>query len=261
MKAMRKIVIKVGTSTLTHGTQKLSRRHMLGLAQQIAHLQGRGLELLLVSSGAVATGRDLLNSYQSQPSKQTCASIGQVKLMQIWSELFSLFDLQVGQVLLTKEDFSNQKRDITRNTLDCLLQHNIIPIINENDTVATKELCVGNNDNLAALVAKLIAADTVILLTDQEGLYTADPRLNPDAKLIPVVHHIDEQICALAGGSSTALGTGGMATKIAAAQIASESGTRTIIASSSHPNVLIDLVEGRRIGTLFLQGKKTCMQI
>jgi len=263
MKAMRKIVIKVGTSTLTQGTQKLSRRYMLGLVQQIAHLQSQGLELILVSSGAIATGRDLLSSDkmdQLLPSKQTFASIGQVKLMQVWSELFSLFDLQVGQVLLTKEDFSNRKKHVTRDTLGCLLQHNIIPIINENDTVSTKELCVGNNDSLAALVANLIAADTVILLTDQEGLYTADPRLNSDAKLIPVVTHIDEKICALAGGSSTSLGTGGMATKIEAAQIASGSGTRTIIASSARPNVLIDLVEGKRIGTLFLEEITSCKE-
>jgi glutamate 5-kinase len=258
MQAMRKIVIKVGTSTLTQGTQKLSRRYMLGLVQQIAHLQSQGLELILVSSGAIATGRDLLNSDKtnpSLPSKQTFASIGQVKLMQVWSELFSLFDLQVGQVLLTKDDFSNPKQHLTRDTLHCLLRHQIIPIINENDTVATKELCVGNNDNLAALVANLIAADTVILLTDQEGLYTADPRLNPDAQLIPIVKCIDETICALAGGSSTALGTGGMATKIEAAQIASQSGIRTIIALSSRPNILIDLAEGKQIGTLFEGGK------
>jgi glutamate 5-kinase len=263
MKALHKIVIKVGTSTLTQGTQKLSRRYMLGLVQQIAHLQGQGLELILVSSGAVATGRDLLSSDkmdQSLPSKQTFASIGQVKLMQVWSELFSLFDFQVGQVLLTKEDFFPHKRHVTRDILDCLLQHNIIPIINENDAVATQEMCIGNNDNLAALVANLIGADAVILLTDQEGLYTADPRLNSDAKLIPVVTHINEKICALAGGSSTSLGTGGMATKIEAAQIASASGARTIIASAIRPNILIDLVEGKQIGTLFVEEVTGCKE-
>lgn len=242
---MRKIIIKVGTSTLTQGSQILSRRYMLGLVQQIAQLQSQGLQLILVSSGAVATGRGLLNS--TLPSKQTFASVGQVRLMQVWSELFSLFDLQVGQILLTKEDFSKR----TRDTLDCLLQHQIIPIINENDTVA--DLRIGNNDNLAALVANLIGADTVILLTDQEGLYTADPRLDPDAKLIPIVAQIDEQIYALAGGSSTTLGTGGMTTKIEAAQIASQSGARTIIASATRPNILIDLVLGKQIGTLFLE--------
>lgn len=251
---MQKIIIKVGTSTLTQGTQKLSRRHMLGLVQQIAHLHGKGLQIVLVSSGAVATGRDLLNSHKIDlyPSKQTFASIGQVKLMQVWSELFSLFDLQVGQVLLTKEDFSIQRKTLTQNILMGLIHNEIIPVVNENDTMATKEIRVGDNDNLAAMVANLIAADTVILLTDQEGLYTADPRLDTNAKLISIVEEIDETIYALAKGSSTSLGTGGMATKIEAARFASQSGIRTIIASSSRPNVLIDLVEGKQIGTTFL---------
>lgn len=253
MKGMQKLVIKVGSSTLTQGTQTLSRRYMLGLVQQIAHLKSQGLELVLVSSGAVATGRELLNSATSTqplPSKQAFASIGQVKLMQTWLELFSLLDLQIGQVLLTKDDFCDPKCNLTRDTLNCLLQH-IIPIVNENDTMATKETRIGDNDNLAALVANLIEADTIILLTDQEGLYTADPRLHPDAKLIPVVKCIDETIFALAAGSSTAVGTGGMTTKIEAAQMASRAGIRTIIASSTLPNVLIDLVKGKQIGTLF----------
>ncbi len=257
MKTMRKIVIKVGTSTLTQGSQKLSRRYMLSLVQQMAHLRSIGLELLLVSSGAVATGKDLLSSNKMGASNQAFASIGQVKLMQVWAELFSLFDIQVGQVLLTKDDFSSDKRHVTRDTFNCLLQHNIIPIINENDAVAIKELCVGNNDSLAALVANLVSADTVILLTDQEGLYTADPRLHSEAVLIPIVNEIDEEIYALAGGSSTSLGTGGMATKIEAAQMAAESGAQTIIAASFRPNVLIDLAEGRQLGTLFLE-KASC---
>lgn len=249
---MNKIVIKVGTSSLTRGTQKLSQRSMLGLVQQIAHLHSMGIQLILVSSGAVATGKDLLNSPE-MATKQTFASIGQVRLIQVWSELFSLFDLQVGQVLLTKDDFSNSKKVLTRDTLNCLLQHRIIPIINENDTVAAKERRVGNNDHLAALVAHLIAADTMVLLTDQEGLYTADPRCTPNAELIPVVHRIDEKIFALAGGSSTSLGTGGMATKIEASRMATESGIQTIIASSLHDHILIDLAEGKQAGTLFLE--------
>lgn len=260
MKGMHKIVIKVGSSTLTQGTQTLSRRYMLGLVQQIAHLKSQGLQLVLVSSGAVATGRDLLNSANiaqaSSPSKQAFASIGQVKLMHTWLELFSLLDLQVGQVLLTKEDFSKPKCDLTRDTLNSLQQH-IIPIVNENDTVATQETHIGDNDNLAALVAKLIDADTIILLTDQEGLYTADPRFNPDATLIPVVKCIDETIFALAAGSSTSVGTGGMTTKIEAAQMASRAGIRTIITSATLPNVLIDLAEGKQIGTLFLENNST----
>lgn len=262
MNIMRKIVVKVGTSTLTQGSQKLSRRYMLSLVQQLVCLHEQGRQVVLVSSGAVAAGRELLNSPKvdrSLPSKQMFASIGQVKLMQTWAELFSLYGLQVGQILLTREDFSNRKRYLNaRDTLTCLLSHGIIPIINENDTIATKENRVGDNDNLAALVANLIGANGVILLTDQEGLYTADPRTNPEAKLIPIVKHIDATTFALAGGSSTNLGTGGMVTKIEAAQIASQSGTRTIIASSARPNVLKEIAEGKQVGTLFLEEMTSC---
>lgn len=257
MKALQKIVVKVGTSTLTRGSKKISRRYMLDLVAQLAFLHGQGKQIALVSSGAIAAGRELLQFPKvdrSLPSKQMFASVGQPKLMQLWSDLFSLYDLNVGQVLLTRDDFSDRRRFLNaRDTLTCLLQHRIIPIINENDTVATKEIRVGDNDNLAALTANLMGADAMIFLTDQEGLFTADPRLNPDAKLIPVVKAIDNSIFALAGGSSTTLGTGGMATKIEAAQVAAQSGTRTIIASSADPKILIDIVEGKQVGTLFLE--------
>ncbi len=257
MKNIQKMIVKVGTSTLTQSGQKLSRRYMLSLVQQLVQLQSQGIQVVLVSSGAIAAGRELMNFPKvgrSLPAKQMFSSIGQAKLMQTWSELFSLFDIQVGQVLLTRDDFSDRKRYLNaRDTLHCLLQHQVIPIINENDTVATKEIRVGDNDNLAALVGNLIEADLVVLLTDQEGLFTKDPRLNSDAKLIPIVEHINESIFALAGGSSTKLGTGGMVTKIEAAQIASQSGTRTVIASSARPNILIDLAQGKQIGTLFLE--------
>lgn len=257
MKAMKKIIIKVGTSTLQQGTQKLSRRYMLGLVQQIIHLHNQGLQIILVSSGAVATGKELLKSNSCSdttlPPKQACASIGQIKLMQVWAELFALFDLQVGQILLTKDHFSKRNRCHTRDTIHSLMEHRIIPIINENDAVTTKENRVGDNDNLAALVAHLIEADTVILLTDQEGLYTADPRFHSDAKLISHVEKINQEIFALAGSSGTACGTGGMITKLQAAQFAARSGVQTIIASSTRSNVLIDLLEGKRIGTLFLE--------
>lgn len=244
------MIVKVGTSTLTQGTHELSRRSILGLVQQIADLSYQGILVALVSSGAVATGKALLNSLAS---KQICASIGQVKLMQVWAELFSLFELQVAQVLLTKEDFYHSKRETTKETILDLLQHGIIPIINENDAVSTKDARIGNNDVLAALVAQLIQADRLILLTDQEGLYTADPRINPQAQLISTIEQIDKSIFKLAGSSSTSLGTGGMATKIEAAQIAAKSGIRTIIASSSRPHVLTDLAKGEKIGTVFLE--------
>lgn len=255
MRVMNKIVVKVGTSTLTQGTKKLSRTYMLDLARQLSELVERGKQVILVTSGAIAAGRELLKHptiERSLPAKQMFSAVGQVQLMQMWTELFATFDLNVGQVLLTRDDLSHRKRYLNaRDTLTCLLQHHIIPIINENDAVATKEIRVGDNDNLAALVANLIAADILILLTDQEGLYTADPRQNPDAKLIPVVKNIDKSIFDLAQGSSTTLGTGGMTTKIEAAQIASQCGTPTIIVSSSRPNVLIDIIEGKQLGTLF----------
>lgn len=253
---MEKIIVKVGTSTLTQGEKKLSRRYMLSLVEQIVELRQRGMQVVLVSSGAIAAGRELLNfpkMDKSLPSKQMFSSVGQVKLMQTWAELFSLFDLHVGQVLLTRADISDRKRYLNaRETLHCLLQHGIVPIINENDTVATREIKVGDNDNLAALTANLISADAVVLLTDQEGLYTADPRSNPNASLIERVDRIDDSIFALAGGSKTSLGTGGMITKIEAAKVAAQSGTKTIIASSARPHVLLSLVEGKSIGTLFL---------
>lgn len=255
MKEPHKIVIKVGSSALTQGSARLSRRYMLSLAQQIAELRESGKQVILVSSGAIAAGRELLHSSKETPSipnKQMLASLGQAKLMQTWSELFALFEINVGQLLLTRDDFSDRKRYLNaRDTFSSLLQHHFLPIVNENDTIATKEIRVGDNDNLAALVATLIAADLMILLTDQNGLYSADPRSTPTAELIKEVRHIDASIFALAGGSGTALGTGGMYTKIEASHVASQCGTKTVIASSAHPNVLKEIVAGQPIGTLF----------
>lgn len=257
MKSIQKLVVKLGTSTLTRGTQSLSRRHMLELARQVAQLHEQGVQIVIVTSGAVAAGREILKHPKMDPSlpaKQMFAAIGQGRLMHVWSEMFGLFDIPVGQVLLTRGDFSNRQRYLNvRDTLTSLLLHRAIPIINENDTVATEEMKVGDNDNLSALVANLIAADLLVLLTDQQGLFTADPRSNPDAKLIPFVDHINDAILSLASGSSAmlGLGTGGMITKLQAAQLATRSGTPTVIASSSLSNVLLDLTEGKSVGTLF----------
>lgn len=255
---MNKIVIKLGTSTLTQGTKELSRRYMLEVARQVVYLREMGKQIVLVTSGAVAAGRELLghpNIDRYWPSKQMFASVGQGRLMQIWADVFGLFNVHVGQLLLTWSDFSNRGRYLNiRDTLYCLLKHHVLPVINENDTVATKDIRVGDNDNLAALVANLIAADRLILLTDQKGLYTEDPRQNPNAKLISCVKHIDDSILALAKGTSSSLGlgTGGMMTKIQAARLASQSGTSTTIASSAFPNVLIEIAEGKSVGTLFI---------
>lgn len=246
MNEFKKIIIKLGTSSLTQGTESLCRRFMLGLVQQIAALQVTGIQCILVSSGAVATGRSLL--CHSHP-KPVLASVGQVKLMQIWSELFSLFDLQVGQILLTRDDFSSSKKE-TAQVIEGLLRNSIIPILNGNDAIGAKESRIGDNDNLAVLTGKLIEADLLVLLTDQEGLYTANPQLDPDAKLIAAVDRIDEALFASTTGTSSQ-GTGGMATKLVAAKIALDAGLRMVIAHSSRPNVLIDLAQGLAVGTLF----------
>lgn len=258
MKHSRPIVIKLGTSTLTQGTKKLCRKKMLDIVRQISILHEQGKQIVIVSSGAMAAGREIMKDPKLDrllPRKQMLASVGQVHLMHIWSELFALFDIVVGQVLLTRDDVSNRKRYLnSRDTLHSLLKHHVIPIINENDTVATQEIRVGDNDNLSALVANLIAAEYLILLTDQGGLFTADPRLNPTAQLIPLIEKIDANIYRLAGKPSDALGqgTGGMITKIEAAQLASQSGTSTIIGSSNHPDILLDIVAGKSVGSRFL---------
>lgn len=254
MRAMKRIVIKLGTNALLNGTERLSCRYMLGLVQQIAELRSLGLQIIIVSSGAVAAGRSAVTTAPSNEiaPREALASIGQVKLMQAWSELFALFEMQVGQILVTKENFLRKSRGRMQATIATLLQLNAIPILNENDAAGTSGASIGNNDSLAALVANLMNADTIILLTDQEGLYTADPRFNKAAELIPCVKRIDEEILSYAGGSYTAVGTGGMATKVDAALHASKSGAQTIIASSLRPNILIDLFQGKSIGTWFL---------
>lgn len=252
---MALIVIKLGTSTLTNGTKRISRRHMLGIIEQAAGLREKGHQVVIVSSGAIAAGRELLNYPElgrTVAAKQMLAAVGQGRLFQIFSELFSIFGITVGQVLLTRGDLNNRTGYLNaRDTLLTLIGTGVVPVINENDTVATEEIRVGDNDNLSALVANLIDADLLILLTDQDGLYTADPRTDPTATLIPVVEQIDESIFRLAGGTSTGLGTGGMITKLQAAQLASRSGTTTVIANGKHPDVIQAVANGDPVGTLF----------
>ncbi len=256
MSKTQRIIVKLGTSVLTDGTRRLSRRRMLEIARQAAYLHEAGNHILIVSSGAIAAGREALNYPEldrSVPAKQMLSAVGQGLLIQIYTELFRLFDITVGQVLLTRGDLSQRTGYLNaRDTLLTLLDHHIIPIINENDTVATEEIRVGDNDNLSALVANLLDADLLILLTDQLGLYTSDPRTDSNAELIPLVERIDETVWARAGGTSTGLGTGGMITKLQAAQLAGHSGTTTVIASGNLPDVLPDIAAGKRIGTTFL---------
>lgn len=252
----QRIVIKLGTSTLTAGTKQLNRQRMLEIVQQVARLHQAGHEVIVVSSGAQAAGRERVNFpnlLRSVPAKQMLSAIGQSHLMRIYSDLFDIFEIIVAQVLLTRDDLSHRARYLNaRDTLQTLLEQRVIAIINENDTVATEEIRVGDNDNLSALVASAMEADLLIILTDQHGLYTADPRTNPDAQLIENVTLIDESLFLLAGGAGSAVGTGGMITKLQAAQIATRSGVTTVIAAGREPGVLTRLAAGESIGTRFI---------
>jgi glutamate 5-kinase len=251
----QRIVVKVGTSVLTGGTPRLRPQQMLAIVEQMAALHQAGHEVVLVTSGAVAAGRDRLGFPaldSSLPVKQMLSAVGQSQLMQRYSALFDLFELVVAQVLLTRDDLSHRTRFLNaRDTLLTLIERRIVPVINENDTIATEEIRVGDNDNLSALVAALIEADALIMLTDQEGLFTADPRDNAEARLIERVTQIDADLFRLAGGPRTGLGTGGMVTKLQAAQLATRSGVTTWIASGHAPNVLARLLAGEAAGTRF----------
>lgn len=255
--AFQRIVVKVGTSTITGGTPYLNRQRMLELVQQVARLHQRGHNVVLVTSGAKAAGIERLGFPElarSVPAKQMLAAVGQSRLMHHYGEMFDIFNIVVAQVLLTREDLSDRTRYLNaRDTLKTLIERRIIPIVNENDTVATSEIRVGDNDNLSAMVASTVDADLLLILTDQSGLFTADPRTHPDAKLISEVVRIDESIITLAGGSGTRLGTGGMATKLEAAQTAARSGITTVIASGSESDVLERVVcHNELLGTRFL---------
>jgi len=255
--AFQRLVVKCGTSTLTGGTTRIAPPRLVEIAQQAAQLHAAETELIVVSSGAIAAGRERLGLTQlpkDLPVKQMLSAIGQLRLMALYEQIFGLYDLTIAQVLLTRADLADRRRYLnSRNTLSALLEHGIIPIVNENDTVATEEIRVGDNDNLSALVANLIDADLLVLLTDQAGLYTADPSLDPTAELVTDV--IDPDIPAAlwqaAGGSSNGLGTGGMITKLQAADLARRSGTTVVIANGREPNVLTRLVNGEKLGTRF----------
>lgn len=251
----KRIVIKLGTSVLTEGTKNLHRPQMVELTRQCAQLHHQGHEIILCSSGAIAAGREVLGHPVLPTSvaiKQMLAAVGQSRLMQVWSDLFDIYGLHVGQLLLTRGDIESRRRFLNaQDALQSLLAYGIVPIINENDAVATEEIKVGDNDNLSALVATLAAADLLILLTDQPGLFTADPRTHAGAELIAEVRTIDAELRAIAGGSSTGLGVGGMVTKIQAASTARRAGTEVVIAAGSAPNVILRIAGGEAVGTRF----------
>ena len=254
----QRIVIKLGTSTLTAGTAGISPPRLIDLVRQMAELRRPGRELLLVTSGAIAAGREWLkfpHLPKDIPVKQMLAAIGQPRLMALYEQLFGLYGITVGQVLLTRTDLDDRRGYLNaRNTLAALLSQGVIPIINENDTVATEEIRVGDNDTLSALVANLIEADLLILLTDQPGLFTADPRKDPSAQLVSEISdaEIPEALWQAAGGSTSRLGTGGMITKLQAADLARRSGAAVFIARGSDPDVLPRVVNGEALGTRFL---------
>ncbi|MDD5313141.1 MAG: glutamate 5-kinase [Dehalococcoidia bacterium] len=254
-----RIVIKVGTNLLTGGTGKLDGKVMADLVRQAAYLHAEGHELIIVSSGAVAAGREKLgikNRRKDIPFKQVMASVGQSRLMLNYDELFKKYGITVAQALLTRADLADRAQYLNaRNTLLALIDLKVVCIVNENDVVCTDELGelkFGDNDNLSAMVANLVDADLLIILSDVKGLYTTDPQQNPDAKLIPVVEKIDETIEEIAGGAGSSQGTGGMATKIEAARLATSSGVSVIIAHGLEPNVILRAATGKRTGTFFV---------
>jgi len=253
-----RIVIKVGTSTLAHSTGRINIRRVEELCKVMSDLKNSGHELIFVSSGAIGMGVGKLNLKQRPediPTKQAAAAVGQCELMYTYDKLFSEYNHTVAQILLTGYDVKNEESHAHFcNTLSRLLELGVLPVINENDTVATEEIVIGDNDTLAAIVAESSKADLLILLSDIDGLYTADPHRDEDAKLISVVEKIDENILSLGGKAASGLGTGGMATKISAARIATAAGCDMIIANGEDPKILYAIAEGRSVGTRFAAG-------
>ena len=252
-----RIVVKVGTSTLAHPTGRLNIQRMEKLCKVLSDLKNMGHEIILVSSGAIAMGFGKLNLSERPkdvPTKQASAAVGQCELMYIYDKLFTEYNHTVAQLLITAPDIEEGgvRKQNFHNTLARLLELGALPVINENDTISTEEFGIGDNDTLSAIVAVTIQADLLILLSDIDGLFDGDPRKNPDAKLIDTVEKIDEHIISLGGGSGSNLGTGGMATKLRAAQIATAAGCEMVIANGQSPEVLYDVAAGKRVGTRFL---------
>lgn len=251
----RRIVVKLGTSVLTGGTAQLDRPHMVELARQCAALYHQGSDIILCTSGAITAGLERLGSPQLPDTvniKQMLAAVGQSRLMLEWERFFEIYGILIGQVLLTRADVEDRRRFLNaRDTLQALLEQRIVPVVNENDAVATAEIKVGDNDNLSALVAVLAEADLLLLLTDQPGLFTADPRTDPNAQLIPEVKAIDQTLREMAGDSISGLGVGGMRTKLQAADVARRAGADVVIASGQTPNVISRIAGGEAVGTRF----------
>ena len=255
-----RIVIKIGTSTLAHPTGHLNIRLVEQLCKVVSDIKNAGHEVILVSSGAIGMGvgkLGLLKRPTDIPTKQAAAAVGQCELMYTYDKLFSEYNHTVAQLLITGADIDNPTRhENFRNTLNRLLELKALPILNENDTVATEEIVIGDNDTLSAIVATSVRADKLILLSDIDGLYTADPHKDPNATLISRIDAITPEVLALGGGSAGNQGTGGMATKLHAAQICTAAGCDMIITNGQRPDDLYDILEGNPVGTTFAGGAK-----
>ena len=255
-----RIVVKVGTSTLAHAGGRLNIRRVELMCKVLSDIKNAGHQVILVSSGAIGMGAGKLGlpgRPGDMPGKQAAAAVGQCELMYTYDKLFSQYSHVVAQLLLTAEDIHHSGHSAhVKDCLERLLEWNALPIINENDAVAIDEIgihtTIGENDSLSAIVARLVDADLLVLLSDIDGLYTADPRKNPDAVLIPKVEAITEEILALAGGTGSSLGSGGMATKLRAAQIVMEAGIDMVITNGEQPDILYDIVDGKAVGTRFM---------
>lgn len=255
-----KIVIKLGTSTLAHKTGRLNIRRVEELCKVISDLKNAGNEIIMVSSGAIGMGVGKLSLSERPsdiPTKQAAAAVGQCELMYTYDKLFSEYNHTVAQILVTDEDIEDETRCANfKNTLCRLLELNAIPIINENDSIATGEIVIGDNDTLGAIVATTINADLLIILSDIDGLFTADPHMDKNAVMLHKVTEITKEIEDMTGGAGSSLGTGGMTTKIKAAKIANSGGTDMVIANGNDPDILYGIVAGEDIGTRFVAGKE-----
>ena len=255
-----RIVVKVGTSTLAHPTGRLNIQRVEELVKVLSDLKNAGHEIVLVSSGAIGMGVGKLmlkERPKDMETKQAAAAVGQCELMYTYDKLFTEYNHTVAQILLTGDDFEHtDRRKNFENTMMRLLELGVLPIINENDSISTEEIEIGDNDRLGAIVARSVKADLLILLTDIDGLYTADPHKDPNSKLIPLVEELTPKIMQLAGGTSTKQGTGGMMTKLLAAKIATEANVEMIIANGQKPNILYRIVDGEQVGTKFICQKK-----
>lgn len=269
LKNVKRVVIKVGTSTLAYSTGLLNLSRIENLVRQLSDIHNRGIEVILVSSGAIAAGIGKLGLKEKPktiPQKQAAAAVGQGILLHMYEKLFSEYGKIAAQILLTRDDISHRTRFLNAtNTFYALLEQGVIPIVNENDAIVVDEIKFGDNDTLSAMVASLVNADLLVLLTDIDGLYDSNPKTNPNAKFIDYVENITDEIVGAAGNAGSSLGTGGMITKINAGKIATSSGSSMIIVNGDAPNVLNDILDGKDIGTFFkaterpLQAKKHWM--